>query len=285
MDNAQYTYTHVMQSAVEVDKSVIKSAQRVLQVFEFFSDIRKPVSATEIANALSFPQSSTSMLLRSLVSLGYLDYHREDRTFEPTIRLSLLGGWIPERIGIASHIMTSSTSCMRTPAKPCCWPSSIGISCATSMSCSSRRRAFPSTSGPASCGRVCTTAHGRMLLTLNSERDILAIVNRANAEEPDPASWINRTEFIEIIKRCREEGFSHTTKVSEDRVATQAAVLLPAEAGGRRLSVGIVSEMKRYAPNAAFIRERLLEIGQGRSVDADTIRTSADGGDEADLAA
>ena len=124
-----------------------------------------------------------------------------------------------------------------------------------------------------------------MLLTLNSERDVLAIVNRANAEEPNPAERINRAEFLEALKRCREEGFSHTQRVGEDRIAVQAAVLLPAEACGRRLSIGIVSELTRYKPRAEFIRDRLLEIGQGHGAGAQPLHAFANESAAADLAA
>lgn len=256
------TYSHIMESAGEADKSIIKSAQRVLQIFEFFADVRKPSSATEIANALGFPQSSTSMLLRSLVSLGYLDYHREIRTFEPTIRLSLLGGWIPERIDVASHIIEILNKLHEDLAETVV----LGEQYRNFVRyIYVLQRPLPGISyyiKPGTLRPICTTAPGRMLLTLNSERDVLAIVHRANADEPDPTEWIKRGEFLETLEGCRREGFSETERVMEDRVSCMAAVLLPDD-GGRRLAVTVLSEQRRYRPRAEYIRERLMEIGRG----------------------
>jgi DNA-binding IclR family transcriptional regulator len=255
-------YSHILASA-EPDQSLIKSAHRVLQVFEFFAEARRPASATEICNALGFPQSSTSVLLRSLVALGYLDYQQEVRTFEPTIRLSLLGGWVPERIDVAGHIIellhklhedtgesvvlaeqyrtfTRYISVVQTP-KP-------GVSYYIK----------PGTLRP-----ICINANGRMLLTLNSERDVLSILHRANAEATEPCGVVKRADLLSALEICRAEGYSYTERVREDRTAVQCAVLLPDEHAGRRLSVGVASEKERYLSQAQFIRDRLMDVARG----------------------
>jgi DNA-binding IclR family transcriptional regulator len=73
---------------------VVKSAGRVLQILEYFDDVQGAANVVEIARALGFPQSSTSILLRSLVSLGYLHYDSSGRTYQPTSRVGLLGNWV-----------------------------------------------------------------------------------------------------------------------------------------------------------------------------------------------
>src|SRR5215471_12160295 len=78
----------------KITGSVVKSAGRVLQVLEFFDDIRRESNVVEIKDALGYPQSSTSALLRSLVELGYLNYNNTSRTYIPTTRVALLGTWI-----------------------------------------------------------------------------------------------------------------------------------------------------------------------------------------------
>ena len=49
-----------------LDGDIVKSAQRVIQVFEFFNDLRSGATVADVASALRIPQSSTSALLRSL---------------------------------------------------------------------------------------------------------------------------------------------------------------------------------------------------------------------------
>lgn len=76
---------------------VVKSAGRVLEIFEFFAHRHAPATVTEVAAALGFPLSSTSVLLKSLLALGYLEYAPRAREYQPTIRFAVLGTWIFDR--------------------------------------------------------------------------------------------------------------------------------------------------------------------------------------------
>lgn len=80
------------------DASVVKSAGRALQILEYFDVVQREACVSEISRALHCPQSSTSVLLRSLVHLGYLQNDRFRRTYYPTRRVSLLGNWVDPTI-------------------------------------------------------------------------------------------------------------------------------------------------------------------------------------------
>ena len=77
---------------------VVKSAGRVLEIFEFFAHRHAPATVSEVAAALEFPLSSTSVLLKSLLTLGYLEYSARSREYQPTIRFAVLGTWIFDRL-------------------------------------------------------------------------------------------------------------------------------------------------------------------------------------------
>lgn len=97
---------------VPPEGGAVKSAARALQVLELFEELRRPVRATEVATALGMPQSSTSMLMRSLRDLGYLDYDRATRTYLPSPRVTLLGSWLaggPVRDGRLIRMMEHLT--------------------------------------------------------------------------------------------------------------------------------------------------------------------------------
>src|SRR5271154_5292733 len=72
----------------------IKSAARTLEVLQLFQEQRTPLRLKSIFQRLSYPQSSTTTLLKSLVVLGYLNYDRPSRTYFPTPRVAALGDWI-----------------------------------------------------------------------------------------------------------------------------------------------------------------------------------------------
>jgi len=78
--------------------AVIKSAGRVLEIFEYFGEKRAPLSVREIAEHLEYPLSSTAALMKSLDVLGYVSYERHLRAYLPTVRLSRLGEWVYDAI-------------------------------------------------------------------------------------------------------------------------------------------------------------------------------------------
>tara|TARA_R110000772_G_scaffold73034_4_gene159023 strand:- start:4144 stop:4959 length:816 start_codon:yes stop_codon:yes gene_type:complete len=73
---------------------VIKSVGRTLQILELFDVLQRKATLMEIAELLNYPQSSTSMLLRSLVIMGYLNYDNSARTYIISPRAALLGKWV-----------------------------------------------------------------------------------------------------------------------------------------------------------------------------------------------
>lgn len=77
--------------AKSLDPKKIKSAQRALEVLEFFSLERPTATVMDIARKLGYPQSSTSELLSCLVALGYLDRAADGRTYRPTARVAVIG--------------------------------------------------------------------------------------------------------------------------------------------------------------------------------------------------
>jgi DNA-binding IclR family transcriptional regulator len=83
---------------------VVKSAQRVLEILEFFADYQREASSIEVAEALKYPQSSTAALLKSLVSLGYLLHDRYRRTYISSCRVALLGSWIDSGICVDGDV-------------------------------------------------------------------------------------------------------------------------------------------------------------------------------------
>ena len=76
-------------------EGAVKSAQRALEILEVFARQRRPLALKEILDELGYPTSSGSALMKSLVALGYLDYDRERRTYFPTMRIAVLGSWVP----------------------------------------------------------------------------------------------------------------------------------------------------------------------------------------------
>lgn len=76
----------------------VKSATRTLEVLDYFATVRDPRPLKDICDALRYPQSSMTVLLKTLTSLGYLNYDRSQRLYFPTPKVATLGEWIPHRM-------------------------------------------------------------------------------------------------------------------------------------------------------------------------------------------
>ena len=74
----------------------VKSAVRAVRISELFAQIQRETRVNKLINCFGSPQSSTSLLLRSLVRLGYIKYLPRTRCHIPTTRVALLGSWIRE---------------------------------------------------------------------------------------------------------------------------------------------------------------------------------------------
>lgn len=86
-----------MNSGVVVSDPV-KSATRALDILNYFASVRRPQALKDIGDALPYPQSSMTVLLKTLTAMGYLNYDRSHRKYFPTIKVATLGEWIPEKI-------------------------------------------------------------------------------------------------------------------------------------------------------------------------------------------
>jgi DNA-binding IclR family transcriptional regulator len=83
----------------------VKSATRAIEILEYFTGVRQPRAMTEIALALGYPQSSATVLLKTLVSLGYLNFDRKERVYFPTPKVTSLGDWIPRALFGSSRVL------------------------------------------------------------------------------------------------------------------------------------------------------------------------------------
>lgn len=214
----------------------VKSAVRVLHVFEYFDRIEREGTVMEIARALDIPQSSTSVLLKSLVGLGYLVQDRERKTFIPTARLTRLGAWVAPALTPDSAVIALMEELGHTTGETIILGALAGevvryihvVSATTAL----RLHVGPDTARP-----VATSGMGRMLMsTLPAER-VREIVQRHNASERNPERRLNLATVTRDLSGIRAAGYA----LSLNRITRGAgviAVLLPSD-DGAALCLGI----------------------------------------------
>jgi DNA-binding IclR family transcriptional regulator len=188
-----------------VDTNVVKSAGRALAILEFFSDVRRPASATAIRRAFGLPASSATALLRSLVELGYLHYRPGDRTYIPTVRTELLADWRPHLFSDGrplNHMLHQLGESTRQLVV-------VGARCKSHaqyvhvVRCSDRlRNVRRGTIAP-----LTRTAVGWMLLSRLADREIRGLCVRTNAEA-SADDRISPDWLIDRIDEVRTTGYA-----------------------------------------------------------------------------
>ena len=131
---------------------------------------RHPLSVTEIANALAIPQSSSSVLLHALSSIGFVTRDRKTRKYAPGIRSVFLGNWLHDAIFPGGSLLGALDALSRDASANV----RLGVRSGTHVryvhvswpdNSAERLRLSPGMMWP-----VCHDALGRALLTTETDR-------------------------------------------------------------------------------------------------------------------
>lgn len=187
----------------------VKSARRVLEILELFSGTHQPASVTQIAQRLDYPQSSTSMLLAEMESLGYLQYDREARTYRPTLRVMLLGSWMQDELFGKGSLVSAMEMLRRRTGQAVMIGMRQGVQVRFILSLNSTLPgALRFSAGKLS--PVLRSAVGKCLLAAESNGDIERIARRANAEATEEDHKVPVARLMDEIRKIRAQGWAET---------------------------------------------------------------------------
>lgn len=246
---------------------VIKSAERVLAILEHFRRTRGPASVSELARALDLPQSSTSMLLKSLVALGYLDYTASRRTFLPTFRVALLGEWmLADELG-AGHL-TDKLNVLQKATKETVILGRQNGARVQYLHVLQQNQGVQLGVKSGTLRPMTLAAVGQALLMIKPDEEVRGIIRRNNADAVEPEQRVPERELLEEIRRFRAQGYAQSQAII-DRSASVIAMVLPHEVGTEPLAVGVGGPLERINQNRDHIVEALRAcVGQGDDVAA-----------------
>lgn len=188
---------------------VVKSAGRVLRILELFDVLRREALVSEVSDLLAMPQSSTSVLLRSLVVMGYLYYNPETRAFGPTTRVALLGSWI-------NGPMVSDGPLMRLLQRINARTGQAVVLAVRNQISSQYIHVVQATSAvrmfvvKGSKRPLVRSGTGLALMAELPDSDIKRIAVRSNAEAGESDSRVCISELLERVATVRQTGFAVT---------------------------------------------------------------------------
>lgn len=234
-------------------ETVVKSARRVLEIFEYFAGRQSPATVTEVSRELGYPQSSTSVLMESLRTLGYLSYDRYTRRFNPTLRIAFMGSWVQENMyndGNLYRLMArlqQRTDCTVILGVQ----NDIHVQYIHSIQAGSALRFFVRAGTLRPLARA---AIGKMLLSTQSDQTIRALLIRINAQE-EPQYRVKLADLMEDIACCRRDGY-YISDGSVTQGAGVVAMLLPDIPGQPQIGLGIGAPM----PTLRQKRDEIIEV-------------------------
>lgn len=186
---------------------VIKSAGRALQILELFDVLQRPACVTEIATLLKYPQSSASMLLRSLVEMGYLRHDAHSRAYVPSSRVALLGKWVSADLvrdgsvtGLMRHIHDHTGQAVILGSRQ-------GMLARYSYVIQAResKQAFIV---QGSVRSILQSSVGTILLAGTADADVRRLIIRYNAEGGDDGQLIATADVFVKVEAARADGFA-----------------------------------------------------------------------------
>jgi IclR family transcriptional regulator, KDG regulon repressor len=238
-----------------MSSTVIKTARRIFEVLEHFDEVQRPVSLKEIVAELDYPVSSASALLKSMVTMGYLDYDGYSRTYMPTMRLSSLSEWIQGALfgegrilALARHLSREIEETISIGTQSDLYAQYIHIIPSTHPI---RYHLKAGTVRP-----LARSGLGWLLLSARSDETIEKLVRRINAEEKNRKLRVALPELMTRIREIRRQGyvFSRHTVVAGGGII---AMLLPGMRYGRILAIGVNSTVERLETNKKRILTEL----------------------------
>ncbi|NBB50406.1 helix-turn-helix domain-containing protein [Rhizobium sp. CRIBSB] len=221
-----------------LDPKKIKSAQRALEVLEYFSDARPTATVMDIARAMGYPQSSTSELLNCLVALGYLDRDRDARTYRPTARVAVIGSSVqPELfrkgrlLAILDHLAEEADLTVTLAHR-------VGMSMQHIHVVPGPHADFDLP--PLSC--LATSSVGQALLATYDPVLVRKLVLRLNAEADEAAPLICANDLADSLRAASIRGYA----VQIEALNGSLAMLIPQTRGTHPLILSIHGPASRF---------------------------------------
>ncbi|MFH0296524.1 helix-turn-helix domain-containing protein [Bradyrhizobium sp. 31Argb] len=229
----------------------VKSARRVLEILELFDRRKAPLSVQDVTDELGYPQSSASLILRTMTAMGYLYYKGSERVYRLNPRVALLGGWLNESLFHEGRI----SALMQDVSERTGQTVMLGIE--------SRLRvqyvhivegngAIRLHLTPGLTRALSRCSIGLIFLADRTDAEIRRLMQRLVSEDPSsmPMSY---EELFEKIHRVRKLGYAISANLSAEGVGS-ISIKLPTIVSGRPicLAVGCTDTML-FREEARFV--------------------------------
>lgn len=240
-----------------VSAKMIKSASRALQVLEYLNAERQSASMTDFARDLGYPLSSASELLHCMVTLGYLDYDTEERRYQATAKVALLGTSVQPELFRHGRLVAMMDEIGERTGELVALSRVIGLSVQYIYSVAATNPVCLRIPHEHNTSLV-HSAHGQLLLSKYQRTRLDHLVRRINSEEQDFTKHVKVDELNAKLAHIRRQGYA----LSMNAVAANSgmvALLIRTTSGDSHMAVGVGGVSNVIAPNAKMYLEIIYD--------------------------
>ncbi|MGO4392190.1 IclR family transcriptional regulator [Variovorax sp. M-6] len=239
---------------------MVKSAVRVFELIELFEVERRPLRVATIVQKTGAPQSSVSMLLKTLVTRGYMEFDAATREYCPSVRIAFLGDWVTH----VPHRRDAVQDTLRRLANETDETVLLGRQNGMLMqylSVIDAPHALRFSPAPGTIRPMHRTATGIMLLSALDNDQIGRLLRRYNAEGSHGGPPAKLAETQRAVDFAREHGYYESANLATPGAGV-IATLLATSIRGQRLSIGVGGPIERLHKRRGPLLKALLSIAR-----------------------
>ena len=228
--------------------NVVKSAGRVMEILELFDEVQVPMQLTEIARRLNYPAASALALLKSLQAMDYVAFDPLQKSYSPTIRVAMLGGWIQGQVFLNGAVVSLMNALVEQIGETVMLGMQNDIH-AQYVHTVQSARALRYFLKPGTLRPIWRSATGHVLLSAQSNDQVRKLIKKINSRLDDAEPPVNESALLSALALVRKRGYAYSDQLTDGISAI--AVLLPYQASGRAMSIGIGGPTSRVKPKVA----------------------------------
>jgi DNA-binding IclR family transcriptional regulator len=244
-----------------MERGMVKSALRVFELLELFEAERRPMRVVEIVERLKVPQSSVSMLLKTLVARGYMEFDATTREYCPSVRVSFLGDWALRVPGHREAIQDALRELSEATGETVLLGRQNGMFMQY-LSVIESQYALRLALHPGTMRPMHRSAIGIVLLSRLDDDQVGRLLRRYNAEFGRSGVPAKIAETMRAVDAARRQGYYESDSLSTPGSGVIAAPLAT-PLRGQTLGIGVGGPIARLHQRRVVLRTAVLAVARG----------------------
>lgn len=222
---------------------LVKSAMRVFELLELFDAERRPLRIVDIVERLEMPQSSASMLVKTLVARGYMEFDAEKREYCPSVRVAFLGDWATRAPEHQEAIQDALRRLSQETGETVILARQTGLH-VQYVSVVESQHSLRLSVASGTVRPMHNACLGIMLLSQLDDDAIGRLLRRYNAETGKNGPVARIAETVRAAQQARAQGWYESANLATPGAGV-IATLLATPIRGQRLALGVAAPLQR----------------------------------------